>query len=87
MSVAQLQRSNKRIGQSVCDGVVATGRWSQSDMHERNGPSIDIHAEVNRCQLENTNGGPHTKRGGGKASNIIHLCEGKTNEWVGRRQD
>ena len=56
-------------------------------MHERNGQSIDIQAEVNRCQLENTNGGPHTKRGGGKASNTIHLCEGKTNKGGGDKTD
>ena len=73
MSVAQLQRDDVRIG--------------QSDMHESNGLSVDILAGVNRCQLENTNGGPHTKRGGGKASNIIHSCEGKTNEGGGDKTD
>ena len=73
MGVAQLLRDDIRIG--------------QSELHERNGQSVDIQAEVNRCQIENTNGGPHTKRGGGKASNIIHLCEGKTNEGGGDKTD
>ena len=70
MSVAQFQRSDVRIGQSVCDGVMAPGRENitifeyeetmgvaqlqrgdvrigQSDMHERNGQSVDIQSEVN----------------------------------------